>query len=82
MRVHIRNALRFGVPVVVAVNRFQADTDAEVEVVRQAALAAGAQDAVMSNHWAEGGLGSVALGEAVITACEKPADFKFLYTLH
>ena len=79
LRVHIKNALRFGVPVIVAVNRFKDDTDAEVEVVRQAALKAGAADAVMSNHWAEGGLGSVALGEAVIKACEQPADFKFLY---
>ena len=79
LRVHIKNAVNFGVPVIVAVNRFKDDTDAEVEVVRQAALAAGAQDAVMSNHWAEGGLGSVALGEAVIRVCEQPSDFKFLY---
>jgi formyltetrahydrofolate synthetase len=79
--VHIRNARRFGIPVVVAVNRFHTDTDAEVEVVRQAALAAGAEDAVMSNHWAEGGAGSVELGKAVIAACEKPSDFSFLYPL-
>ena len=79
--VHIKNARRFGIPVVVAVNRFHTDTDAEVEVVRQAALDAGAEDAVMSNHWAEGGAGSVALGEAAIAACEKPSDFSFLYPL-
>jgi formyltetrahydrofolate synthetase len=79
--VHIKNARRFGIPVVVAVNRFHTDTDAEVELVRQAALEAGAEDAVMSNHWAEGGLGSIALGEAVIAACEKPSDFSFLYPL-
>ena len=81
MEAHIRNARRFGIPVVVAVNRFHTDTDAEVELVRQRALAAGAEDAVMSNHWADGGLGSVALGEAVIAACEKPANFEFLYPL-
>ena len=81
MEAHIRNARRFGIPVVVAVNRFHTDTDAEVEMVRQRALAAGAEDAVMSNHWADGGLGSVALGEAVIAACEKPANFEFLYPL-
>ncbi len=76
---HIANAISYGVPVVVAINRFKDDTDAEVEVVRKAALAAGAEDAVMSNHWAEGGKGSVALGEAVIKAAQKPSDFKFLY---
>jgi formyltetrahydrofolate synthetase len=81
MEAHIRNAKRFGVPVVVAVNRFHADTDAEVELVRERAIAAGAEDAVMSNHWADGGAGSVALGEAVIAACEQPADFQFLYPL-
>ncbi|MCZ7669227.1 MAG: formate--tetrahydrofolate ligase [Chloroflexi bacterium] len=54
---HIRNARRFGIPVVVAVSRFHTDTDAEVDMVRQRALAAGAEDAVMSNHWADGGLG-------------------------
>jgi formyltetrahydrofolate synthetase len=81
LRVHIRNARRFGVPVVVAVNRFHNDTDAEVELVRKIALEAGAEDAVMSNHWADGGAGSVDLGEAVIAACEKPSDFNFLYPL-
>jgi formyltetrahydrofolate synthetase len=81
MVVHIKNALRFGIPVVVAVNRFKDDTDNEVEVVRKAALAAGAEDAVMSNHWTEGGKGSIELGKAVMAACEKPSDFKFLYPL-
>lgn len=79
---HIKNAKSFGVPVVVAINRFKFDTDAEVEVVRKAAMAAGAEDAVMSNHWAEGGAGAVALAEAVIKACEKPSQFKFLYDLN
>ena len=81
LRAHIKNAVSYGIPVVVAVNRFHTDTDAEVDLVREAALEAGAEDAVMSNHWAEGGLGSVALGEAVIKACEKPTDFNFLYPL-
>jgi formyltetrahydrofolate synthetase len=81
LRVHIKNARRFGVPVVVAVNRFHHDTDAEVDLVRRIAKEAGAEDAVMSNHWADGGAGSVALGEAIIAACEKPSDFNFLYPL-
>ena len=82
MITHIKNALRFGVPVVVAVNRFKDDTDAEVELVRKIALRAGAEDAVMSNHWAEGGAGAIELGEAVMNACKKPANFDFLYPLN
>ncbi len=78
---HITNARRFGVPVVVAVNRFASDTDAEIELIRKAALAVGADDAVASTHWAEGGAGAVALAKAVIAACGKPTDFKFLYPL-
>ncbi len=76
---HIENAVGFGMPVVVAINRFKDDTDAEVELVRRAAKAAGAEDAVMSNHWADGGAGSVDLGRAIMAACEKPSDFHFLY---
>jgi methylenetetrahydrofolate dehydrogenase (NADP+) / methenyltetrahydrofolate cyclohydrolase / formyltetrahydrofolate synthetase len=78
---HVRNARKYGVPVVVAVNRFSSDTEAEIALVRKAALEGGAEDAVMSDHWAEGGAGSVALARAVIAACEKPADFRFLYPL-
>ncbi len=78
---HIKNAIGFGVPVVVAVNRFTSDTDAEIEMVRQSALGAGAEDAVMSDHWAEGGAGAVALARAVIAASGKKGNFHFLYPL-
>jgi formyltetrahydrofolate synthetase len=81
MVAHIKNALRFGIPVVVAVNKFKDDTDNEIALVRKIAKEAGAEDAVMSNHWAEGGKGAVELGKAVMAACEKPSDFKFLYPL-
>jgi formyltetrahydrofolate synthetase len=77
----IGNAREFGIPVVVAVNRFKNDTDAEVNLVRRLAIAAGAEDAVVSNHWAEGGAGAVALAKAVVAACEKPGNFHFLYPL-
>src|SRR5271170_4524676 len=77
----IQNARAFGIPVVVAVNRFSSDTDAEVDLIRRQAVATGAEDAVMSNHWAEGGAGAVELGRAVIAACRKPAHFRFLYPL-
>ena len=81
MQHHIRNVLRFGIPVVVAVNSFATDTQAECDLVRQAAIEAGAEDAVVCRHWMEGGKGAVALAEAVIRACEKPSDFHFLYPL-
>jgi methylenetetrahydrofolate dehydrogenase (NADP+)/methenyltetrahydrofolate cyclohydrolase/formyltetrahydrofolate synthetase len=61
------------------VNSFAADTPAEVELVRQAALDFGAMDAVVSTHWADGGKGAVKLAEAVVKAAEKPTNFKFLY---
>jgi len=77
----ISNVRSFGIPVVVAINRFKDDTDNEVALVRRLAIAAGASDGVVSNHWAEGGAGAVALGKAVIAACEKPGDFHFLYSL-
>jgi methylenetetrahydrofolate dehydrogenase (NADP+)/methenyltetrahydrofolate cyclohydrolase/formyltetrahydrofolate synthetase len=81
LKANIAIARQYGVPVVVAVNRFTADTDAEVELVRKAALDAGADDSVESNVWAKGGEGGAALAEAVVKACEKPSDFKFLYPL-
>jgi formyltetrahydrofolate synthetase len=77
----IRSARLFGIPVVVAVNRFAHDTAAEIELVRRIAVEAGAYDAVASNHWAEGGAGAADLGRAVIAACELPANFRFLYPL-
>ncbi len=78
---HIRNALRFGVNVVVAVNSFKDDTPAEVELVRQAAVEAGAEDAVVCTHWMHGGEGAVKLAETVVRAAEKPNNFRFLYPL-
>ncbi len=81
MERHIQNALKYGVNVVVAVNSFKDDTAAEVELVRQAALRAGAMDAVVSRHWMEGGKGAIALAEAVVRAAEQPSNFRFLYPL-
>jgi formyltetrahydrofolate synthetase len=81
LQAHIENARRFGVPVVVAVNSFKKDTEAEVQLVREGAIRAGAEDAVVSRHWMEGGKGSVKLAEAVVAACELPSKFEFLYPL-
>jgi methylenetetrahydrofolate dehydrogenase (NADP+)/methenyltetrahydrofolate cyclohydrolase/formyltetrahydrofolate synthetase len=81
LKKHIANAKTYGVPVVVAVNKFETDTDAEVEVLREEALAAGAEAAVPANHWAEGGAGAIELGKAVIAASSKPKNFSLLYDL-
>ncbi len=81
LQAHIENVLRFGIPVVVAVNSFKDDTQAEVELIRDYALQAGAEDAVVSRHWMEGGAGAEDLAKAVVAACEKPSDFSFLYDL-
>lgn len=82
LRKQIENAKQYGVPVVVAINKFSTDTDAEVAVVREESLAAGAVDAVLSNHWAEGGKGAIDLAQAVIAASDLPKpDFKLLYSL-
>jgi formyltetrahydrofolate synthetase len=77
----IQNVRTFGIPVVVAVNRFSTDTIAETDLIRRLALAAGAEDAVVTNHWAEGGAGAVELANAVVAACQKPANFHVLYPL-
>jgi methylenetetrahydrofolate dehydrogenase (NADP+)/methenyltetrahydrofolate cyclohydrolase/formyltetrahydrofolate synthetase len=79
--VHIHNARRFGIPVVVAVNSFTTDTPSELEMIRAYAQREGAEDAVVTKHWAEGGEGAGALAEAVVAACEKSNHFQFLYPL-
>jgi len=81
LRKHIENAKLFGVPVVVAVNRFTTDTDNEISLIRKRAVEAGAEDAVLSEVWAKGGEGGRELAQAVVRACEKKTDFKFLYPL-
>lgn len=76
---HIENVRKFGVPVVVAINRFVTDTEAEINLIKQAAVQAGAEGAFVSEVWAKGGEGGAELAEAVIAACEKPSEFRFLY---
>jgi len=81
LKKHISNARHYGVPVVVAINKFETDTEAEIQVIREEAIAAGAEDAIPANHWAEGGKGAVDLAKGVIAASEKEKDFKLLYNL-
>ncbi|KAJ9540504.1 hypothetical protein OSB04_027010 [Centaurea solstitialis] len=79
---HIVNTKAYGVNVVVAVNKFSTDTDAEIAAVKNAALEAGAFDAVLCTHHAHGGKGAVDLGIAVQKACESATQpLKFLYPL-
>ncbi len=68
-----------GVPAVVSVNRFTADTDKEVELVAKLAVEAGAQTAVPIEVWAKGGEGGIDLAHAVVEACNNSNDFHFLY---
>jgi len=82
LRAHCENANKFGVPVVLALNRFHTDTEAELELVQRICRESGkVVDAVITNHWEEGGEGAVDLGKAVIKAAEKESDFRFLYPL-
>ncbi|MEG3086371.1 formate--tetrahydrofolate ligase [Sphingomonas sp. PB4P5] len=66
---HIENVRMFGGPVVVAINRFDGDSDEELEVIREIAAAQGS-DAVLCTHWADGGAGAVALAEKVAELCD------------
>jgi formate--tetrahydrofolate ligase len=78
---HIENMRLHGLPVVVAINLFPTDTEREIAAVREASLAAGAVDAVTSDHHARGGEGALELAKAVVKATEQPSNMQFLYPL-
>uniref|UniRef100_A0A673ZFI4 formate--tetrahydrofolate ligase n=1 Tax=Salmo trutta TaxID=8032 RepID=A0A673ZFI4_SALTR len=80
LRKQIQIAHLFGVPVVVALNVFKTDTQAEIDLVCQMAKESGAADAVPCHHWARGGRGSVDLAQAVKQASSQPSHFQFLYS--
>ncbi|MEC7582748.1 MAG: formate--tetrahydrofolate ligase [Planctomycetota bacterium] len=75
----IENIRAFGIPVVVAVNVFPSDTEAEIAMVREAAVAAGASAAHVSTLFADGGKGGEELAQALVDACEEPSSFRLLY---
>ncbi|XP_047397775.1 C-1-tetrahydrofolate synthase, cytoplasmic [Sciurus carolinensis] len=81
LRKQIENARMFGVPVVVAVNAFKTDTEAELDLISRLAREHGAFDAVKCTHWAEGGKGALALAQAVQRAAQVPSSFQLLYDL-
>jgi formate--tetrahydrofolate ligase len=76
---HIRTVQGYGVPCVVAVNRFPNDTDEEVELVRTLSLEAGAMDAQHNTAVVDGGAGAADLARAVVKAATTPSDFKLTY---
>ena len=79
---HIKNAHQFGVPVVVALNKFSKDTQAEINLVIQTCKENGAFDAILCENWEKGGEGAKSLAEAVVKASKQQAEFKFLYDLN
>jgi len=78
---HIENMRLFGIPVVVAINSFPADSEREIQVITEKSKAAGAFAVAKYDGWANGGAGSEELAQAVVNASEQPSDFKFLYPL-
>ncbi len=78
---HVSNIKNvYGLPCVVAVNRFPTDTDAEVALVIEKCKTLGV-NVVLSNVWAEGGKGGMELAQEVVRLCEEPHDFRFSYSL-
>ena len=78
LEAHIENLRKYGLPIVVAINRFGTDTDAELNMVREICENAGA-DFALSDVFALGGEGGIELAKKVVEACEKPSQFKLLY---
>ena len=78
LEAHIDNLTKFGLPVVVAINRFGTDTEAELDIIREICDKKGV-DFALSEVFAKGGEGGIELAEKVVAACEKKSEFKFIY---
>ncbi len=79
--VHIENMRKYGVPVVVAINRFGTDSDEELKFIEQYCREKGA-DFALSEVFGKGGEGGIALAEKVVEACERPSDFIPIYDIN
>lgn len=77
---HLENLGQYGIPVIVAINRFPTDTEAELVRVRELALAAGARHVVRVESFSHGSEGALELADAVIEACDEPGQFRPLYS--
>ena len=75
---HIENIKSFGVPVVVGINRFLTDTDAEIELLQDICADAGSK-AVECTHWANGGAGAEELAHEIVAMSDQPNNFEYLY---
>lgn len=75
---HVENMKKYGVPVVVAINRFGTDTDAEIEALAEYCREIDVEYS-LSECFAKGGEGATDLAEKVVKACEQPSDFRFIY---
>ena len=81
LNAHIATVESFGVPVVVAINRFPTDSHREHQLIEEMAMSAGAVAAVVTDHHARGGEGAEELAVAVADASERPSQFEYLYPL-
>jgi formyltetrahydrofolate synthetase len=75
---HVGIVREYGLPCVVSINNFPTDTAAEIELIRELAVSAGAETVVVNRGFADGGDGAIELAEAVVKACEQPNDFHLL----
>ncbi|HEY0223401.1 MAG TPA: formate--tetrahydrofolate ligase [Pseudolabrys sp.] len=76
---HVENVKKFGLPVVISINRFSADTEAEIALVKDKCKALGVE-ALMADHWAMGGEGAADVAKAVVKAIDGASGkLKFLY---
>lgn len=85
---HIQNAKAFGCDVIVAINKMSSDSEQEHEIIKEESLKAGAIDAIVSNHWEEGGKGAIDLANGVVKCAQreypaqsKASEFDYLYNL-
>lgn len=81
LKKHIENVRKFGLQVVVAINRFTTDSEEELDLLQRLSKENGAFDAVVCSHWATGSQGAADLAEAVEKASKQPSDFRYLYNL-
>jgi formate--tetrahydrofolate ligase len=75
---HIGIIRRYGLPCVVSINAFPTDTDAEIALIHELALGAGAETVVVNRGFADGGKGALELAAAAVAACDRPNDFRRL----
>jgi len=81
LKKQVENVSIFGVPVVVAINKFETDTQEELDFIKKKAIEFGAVDCQVSEMFKKGSLGGIDLAKSVVKACKMPKDFKYLFPL-